>query len=173
MERARVSLDVLGATELFAGLGARDREALAACLTAHVYAPGESVFREGDPGSTLFIVASGQLVASTRRSDGSVQILNEMSAGEVVGEMAFLDSAPRSATVTAVESTTAYELTSDTMDVLRREAPAVVAAIVTGAIRDVTRRLRKLDERIAVELENVANAQSVRDPSQGKRERTR
>ena len=68
---------------------------------------------------------------------------------------AFLDSAPRSATVTAVEATTTYELTSDTMEVLRRQAPAVVAAIVTGAIRDVTRRLRKLDERIAVELEKT------------------
>lgn len=155
MQRASVSVDVLRSTELFAELAPRDHEALAACLRARSYAPGEAVFREGDPGGVLFIVAEGQLVASTRRSDGSVQLLNEMSAGEVVGEMAFLDSAPRSATVTAVEATTTYELTSDTMDVLRTQAPAVVAAIVTGAIRDVTRRLRKLDERIALELEKT------------------
>lgn len=158
MQRASVSLDVLRGTELFAGLDARELDALSACLRARSYAPGEPMFREGDPGSTLFIVASGQLVASTRRSDGTVQLLNVMHAGEVVGEMAFLDSAPRSATVSAVEATIAYELTSDTMDVLRRQAPAVVAAIVTGAIRDVTRRLRKLDERIAVELERADGA---------------
>lgn len=59
MQRASVSVDVLCSTELFAELAPRDHEALATCLRARSYAPGEAVFREGDPGGVLFIVAAG------------------------------------------------------------------------------------------------------------------
>ncbi|MBI4957177.1 MAG: cyclic nucleotide-binding domain-containing protein [Myxococcales bacterium] len=160
MQREPVSAEVLGRTELFSGLSARDRETLAVCLRGRRYGPGEVVFTEGEPGATLLVVAEGTLVATTHRPDGSIQVLNRMRPVEVAGEMAFLDPGPRSATVTAETEAVAYELSHDSMDVLRQQSPAAVSALVTAAIRDVTRRLRKLDDRIAQELDRVGRSAS-------------
>jgi CRP/FNR family cyclic AMP-dependent transcriptional regulator len=149
MQKGEVSAEVLREIALFAELPDAERSVLAACLVARRYAAGEVVFREDEPGGTLFVVIEGLLVATTALPDGSAKVLNQMERGEVAGEMAFLDPAPRSATVSAVEPTLVYELNHDTMTVLRQRAPAAVAAVVAEAIRDVARRLRRLDERIA------------------------
>lgn len=149
MQKGEVSPEVLREISLFAGLADSERSVLAACFVARRFDAGEIVFREDEPGSTLLIVVEGLLSATTALPDGSAKVLNQMERGEVAGEMAFLDPAPRSATVSAVETTIVYELNHDTMAVLRRRAPQAVAAIVAEAIRDVARRLRRLDERIA------------------------
>ncbi len=148
MQRGEVSPEVLREIPLFAELSDGERGVLAACLVARRYDAGEILFREDEPGGALLIVVEGLLVATTALPDGSAKVLNQMERGEVAGEMAFLDPAPRSATVSAVEPTLVYELNHDTMTVLRQRAPFAVAAIVAEAIRDVARRLRRLDERI-------------------------
>jgi CRP/FNR family transcriptional regulator, cyclic AMP receptor protein len=163
VQRTEVNLDVLRGVDLFAGLDDSDHRTLAVCLQAHRYGAGEVLFQEGEPGATLLIVAEGRLVATARRTDGAGEPLNEMDAGEVAGEMAFLDPAPRSATVTAVTPAVVYQLTHDTMSVLRERSPASVRAIVTAAIRDVTRRLRHLDTRIESELERIGALQPRED----------
>lgn len=152
MQRNEVLPEVLREVSLFAGLPESERKVLAACLVARRYDAGEILFREDEPGATLLIVVRGLLVATTSLPDGSAKVLNQMEGGEVAGEMAFLDPAPRSATVSAVEPTVVYELSHDTMAVLHQRAPMAVAAIVAEAIRDVARRLRRLDERIALAM---------------------
>ena len=155
MPSTGVSLDVLRRVGAFGALGEADLAALGACVRARRYGAGDMVFHEGDPGATMLVVAEGTLVAVTQRADGRGEMLNRMGEGEVMGEMAFLDPAPRSATVRALSEVVAYELDHDAMGVLRQQAPAAVAAIVALAIRDVTRRLRLLDERIQTELEKI------------------
>jgi CRP-like cAMP-binding protein len=152
MERATVSIEVLRRAEIFASLTEGDRVAIAVCFRGRRYAAGEVVVREGEPGATMLLVAEGTFVATARRADGREEELSEIGPGEVAGEMAFLDPAPRSATVRARAGGVAYELSHDAMEALRERCPQAVAAIVTGAVRDVTRRLRHLDDRIAREL---------------------
>ena len=154
-----VSADVLRRVTLLAPLDEASLVALAMCMRVRRWPAGAAVFRAGDPGVSVLVVAEGTLVAK----DGA-NVLNRMGVGEVIGEMAFLDPAPRSASVEAVTDVVAYELDQDAMDVLRRRAPAAVAAIVTMAIRDVTRRLRNLDERIERELERAAVPAGRRTP---------
>jgi CRP-like cAMP-binding protein len=157
-----VSIEILSRTDMFATLSPEERGTLAACFVVRRYHKDEIVFREGDAGATLLVVAEGRLVATALRQDGRSAELNTIRPGETMGDMAFLDPAPRSATVTATTDSVAYELSHDTMDVLRRRAPAAAAAIVTAVIRDVTRRLRVLDERIEGELERIANVRRER-----------
>jgi len=156
MRRTAVNLEALGGADLFAGLSPGDRRDLAAALRAMRYERGELVLREGEPGATMLIVAEGTLVATTHAPDGAPQVLNRMGPGEVLGEMALLDPAPRSATVVAESQAVVYELTHDALDALRRHAPATVAAIERAAIRDVTRRVLHLEERIEQELARLA-----------------
>jgi CRP-like cAMP-binding protein len=151
-----VSLDVLRRVAAFGTLAEADLTALGACVRARRYGAGDMVFHEGEPGATMLVVAEGTLVAIAARAEGRDEILNRMGEGEIIGEMAFLDPAPRSATVRALTDVVAYELDHDAMGVLRQRAPAAVGAVVAMAIRDVTRRLRLLDERIEVELQKLS-----------------
>ena len=71
------------------------RERLRAIGTAQQFADGEQVIGLGEVTTHLYIVEEGQLVAQTR--DASLPV----ESGEVVGEIAFLDNRPRTATVVA------------------------------------------------------------------------
>jgi CRP-like cAMP-binding protein len=161
MLRAMISVEVVRQSDLFARLGDAELSALAACFIERRHARGEVVFRQGEPGETMLLIASGHLLASATRPDGASTGLNKMGPGEVLGEMAFLDPAPRSATVTADTDAVTYELSHDAMDVLRMRAPKAASALLNAGIRDVTRRLRVLDERIEAELNRLDEAEKA------------
>ncbi len=60
------------------------------------YKAGETIFREGEAGSELYVIAKGHVrVLSGNR------LLETLSDNEIFGEMALIDSSPRSATVVA------------------------------------------------------------------------
>lgn len=65
-------------------------------ITTRSLRPGETLLREGDPGDSFFMLASGTLDVTHAN-----QHLATLTEGAVVGEMALLSSAPRTATVTA------------------------------------------------------------------------
>ena len=62
---------------------------------------GDSIFSRGDPGNCLFAVVSGTVKISISSADGRNAILNLIGAGEIFGEIAILDGAPRTADATA------------------------------------------------------------------------
>jgi CRP-like cAMP-binding protein len=80
--------------------------ALTAGMVLHRLAPGETVLREGEEGTSFYVVASGKLGVSKRDdAAGGRLVLAHLADGDFFGEMALLSGAPRSATVTAeVES---------------------------------------------------------------------
>ena len=144
--------EILRRTAIFRSLDETDFEALVMCLRVREIQADEVLFREGEPGQSMMIVGEGTLVATVRRTDGGEQEINRMGPCETIGEMAFLDPAPRSATVRAVTRTTYYELDEDGLATLRRRAPTAAAALVWATLRDVTRRLRRMDRLIQHEL---------------------
>jgi CRP-like cAMP-binding protein len=66
------------------------------------YPPGEVLFREGEPGDTMFVIQSGA-ARITKSVGGEEKLLAVLGPGEFLGEMAILNSKPRTATATAVE----------------------------------------------------------------------
>lgn len=66
---------------------------------------GELLFSKGDPGDCAYIVVSGELEISTL-DGGEKVVLGHVAPGELVGEMAIMESVPRNATATAVGETT-------------------------------------------------------------------
>jgi len=160
--------EILKRTAIFRSLDESDFRALMMCLRVKLCAPGEVLFREGEPGQSMMIVGEGTLVATVRRKDGGEQEINRMGPCETIGEMAFLDPAPRSATVRAVTEAAYYELDEDGLMTLRRRAPTAAAALVWATLRDVTRRLRRIDRLIQHELgrraDGTPNAARARRP---------
>ena len=95
-----------------------DERTLVACtdsLLTHRYRRNETIFHQGDPGDSLYIIDSGavKIVLPSPEGDGEA-IIATLGAGDFFGELVLLDGAERSATAIAHEATTAL--------ILRREA---------------------------------------------------
>lgn len=125
-----------------------DVEALRLCFRGRQYHAGQTIFREGEPGGFLILVSEGELTVTTRGSAGASRAIGRIIAGELCGEMALLDPAPRSATVTARTDAIGWELGHDALEVLRRNAPPAARALVRAILRTVAGRLRRLGDRV-------------------------
>src|SRR5690242_21868642 len=68
-------------------------------------APQQTLFTAGDPGDGFYLVDQGLLKVNVVSPAGSERILAILGAGDLVGELAIIDGAPRSASVTAIRET--------------------------------------------------------------------
>jgi CRP-like cAMP-binding protein len=146
--------DTLRRVPAFASLSNEACAALGLCFRGRKYAAGETVFREGEPGASMLLCASGELSAAARAGSGSRRI-GRVGPGQLVGEAALLDPAPRTATLTAVRPSEVWEIGDDAIEILRRASPAAARALTAAAIGGVVRRLRQLEQRIERELDRV------------------
>ena len=73
---------------------ARDLREIAGQVAVRRYKAGESIFAEGDPGESLFIVRSGSVTLSRRRN-GQELMVSQVPGGELVGEMSLMGDSVR------------------------------------------------------------------------------
>lgn len=66
-----------------------------------VFSAGEVIFRQGYPGDHAYIIKRGEVEIVLENVDGSEEIVATLGEGEMFGEMAVMDDAPRSATARA------------------------------------------------------------------------
>lgn len=101
-------------------------------------AGGQDVFREGDDGDQLFVIVSG----AVEMRSGETPVAH-CGPGDHFGEMALLDSSPRSATARAVEPTKLLAVSrSDFYQVLRKEPPLAVK-LLWNFLSVLAQRLRR------------------------------
>jgi CRP-like cAMP-binding protein len=93
-------LDLLGKVPLFAGLSRRQLGKLLVKLFEKAYAPGETIFLEGEPGKALFIVLDG-MVSIFHSGHGTEDRVTSLARGAHFGELALIDDLPRSASARA------------------------------------------------------------------------
>ena len=94
----------------FADMSELEFNAVAAFLERRRLKKGETVFEEGDPGESMFIFLAGKLSAFVRQSDGTQHLMFDVKLGDFFGEMSIIDNQPRSATLTAMETSDIAEL---------------------------------------------------------------
>ncbi|MEQ6249364.1 Crp/Fnr family transcriptional regulator [Sulfitobacter sp. HNIBRBA3233] len=93
-------------------------------------AAGETLFSQGDPGDTLFAIASGLVEVSVLSKSGQKLGLDMMGAGELIGEIALFSPGPRTATITAIEPTEVWGLrNADVLDALQEKPELCVDLI--------------------------------------------
>jgi len=122
------AVEVLRRTELFGSLGDDDLRRLAGTGRTRTYRKGQYLWYQGDPGDTLLVVCDGRL---------------KIVLGSETGDEAVLHGAPRSASVVALERTTALVLPrASVFDAMARH-PAVLDAM----LRALGRLVRRLTEQ--------------------------
>ena len=130
----------LKSAPVFDRVAGEDLAPLARIAEVEVYAPGGSIVKEGDTGDALFIIVKGHA-----RVEVKGRAIAQLGPGDTVGEMAVLDSEPRSATVTAVDDVEVLRIDSDAFYEILHEQ----VEIAEGVIRMLCRRLRTHDIDLA------------------------
>lgn len=95
--------------ELFPSLESGDLDFIHEIVERRTLARDEILLREGDEGDSFYIVSKGRF-AVYGTFEGSELALAELTPGSVIGEVGFLRSVPRTATVTALEESEVLEL---------------------------------------------------------------
>ncbi|NOT28340.1 MAG: mechanosensitive ion channel [Acidobacteria bacterium] len=107
---ASVAEDALEAVELFSGLTAEERTQLIAIARPVLYAAGETIVSQGQPGRSLFVVVRGE--ASVMLA-GTPDEVAHLKPGDVFGEMSLLTGEVRSASVTSATDCDLLEIDAD------------------------------------------------------------
>jgi small-conductance mechanosensitive channel/CRP-like cAMP-binding protein len=116
-------------TDLFAPLSDAERQRLAVGARRRPYAPGETVMRQGDDGSSMFLVESGRCGVTQKSATGESQRLAVLEPGMSFGEIAFLTGEPRSATVRALTEAALIEIDRDTLAPILEANPALAGKL--------------------------------------------
>jgi CRP-like cAMP-binding protein len=118
----------LAETPLLSGLGHDALEALVTRLALVTLVPGEILFREGDAGQTLYIVASGE-VAVVREGPPQA-VAATLGPGAFFGEVALITEQPRGATIAAVGEVELLAIDRELVSQLINDHPEVLFVIL-------------------------------------------
>jgi CRP-like cAMP-binding protein len=131
----------LGGVPIFFHLTPEGLTELAQASVDAEYAPGHTLCREGEHGDEVFILLAGEVLISKGQGLDE-KVFSTEGAGSLIGEMAVLDPAPRSATVRAgANGVHVLRLNGDAF----REVLNANPAIATGIIRTLAQRMRSVE----------------------------
>ena len=128
---------------MFSGLSPEDLERIAEIAEEQLFLDQAVLCREGEYGHTLFIIASG-VVDVFKKAGNSEKMLASRSTGDFVGEMAILESAPRSATLRARGGVRTLVINGDAFHSILLDRPQVAVSV----LRRMSTRVRELNEKI-------------------------
>lgn len=134
--------------EVLRGLSGTELDALRAALEPRRYAAGDVVIAEGARESDLFLVTAGSATVEVTEPDGRVTRVASAAAGAVLGELALLDRAPRSASVRADGELACLVLTETAFRRLTASHPSLAITLLGNLARQVSGRLRRATRTI-------------------------
>jgi uncharacterized membrane protein len=150
---------LLAEVPLFALLDDQERGLLAERIEHLRLVAGTKIFNYGDPGDSLFLVASGQVELSVKNDTGEKIVLEVAGPNDFFGEISLLDQGPRMATALTLTDVEMLEVDRGDLDELFRLRPAAALDLLgaTGKrLRETSRLLRHTATRnVNVEEEDL------------------
>jgi CRP/FNR family cyclic AMP-dependent transcriptional regulator len=143
----------LGEVEFFTLLGDEDRRALSEVVDLVRLGGGETLFRAGEPGESLYLVRAGEVEISINDNVGQKITLDTVGPGDFFGEIALLDSGPRTATAVALVESELIELDRDDLLLLFRRKPDAALHMLAA----MGRMTRKADALLRTRVSRNVN----------------
>ena len=134
----------------FQGLDNDELQEVADLTEFHTYPPGHVLCNEGAYEDVLYIIADGNVAISKKMIEGEDdRILRLARRGDVVGEMALIQNAPRAATVRAATECTVLEMEKQDLETILTRSPRMAMDI----IRITLDRIRANDQTMIEDLQ--------------------
>jgi len=144
MEKAKV----LKTIPMFSGL--TDEEALIiAASMKEVECLGETIlFEENTPGSSLYIIKTGEIEILKRIIEGKSKIVVVLKSGDFFGEMSLIDNSPRSAGARVAKDSIIYELRKKDFENILDGNRDLALKVMRGIVSTLCQRLRSTTDQI-------------------------
>jgi CRP-like cAMP-binding protein len=141
-----VVFDLLRRVPLFGRVPAAELQEAAKATRAFTKRKGASIFDEGSPADSCYVVTAGRAKVVLSAQGGNEIILGTVEPFELVGELALLDSSPRSAGLTAMEDCQLLRMPKASFDALRanRAFDERLLLHVAAMLRRATEQLRAI-----------------------------
>jgi len=152
---------------LFAGLSDEDLDHLAAGVFSESFPPGTVVFAEGDDGDRACVIIDGEVEVIKVTGPREV-LLAVRGPGDVIGEMALLDSAPRMASIRTKSDVTFLSIPKEVLDELLATS-ATAARSLFGVLlsrwRETEVRLRQSERMAQIGTLTAGLAHEMNNPA--------
>jgi cAMP-dependent protein kinase regulator len=110
---------------LFEDMTAAERDAVVGQMVLEQFNEGDIVITEGEAGSSLYVIVSGEVKVYTRGAKGESFFLARLGEGDFFGEVSVLTGKPRTATITAAQRTELLRLDKEKLDQIVPNFPRV------------------------------------------------
>ena len=137
--------ELLGRIPMFEDLGEEDRNALASSLVERRFSAGTMIMNQGDEGTSMFIVAAGDVNIHLPGEASRRISLKDISTGEYLGELALFDDKPRSASAVATTDAVLLERDRQTLSTYLAQRPHAAMTL----LRTLAGRLRETNEMLS------------------------
>lgn len=135
---------LLSKVDLFSDLNHEELAHVAGVVQLRSLAKDETIFSAGDPADAVYIIATGKVKIVVTSTDGRDFILTILGAGQVFGEMALLESAPRSAAVITASQVDVLTIRRKDFHQMLTSTPSISRKLL--AI--LSRRLRRANSKM-------------------------
>jgi CRP-like cAMP-binding protein len=136
--------------ELFASLKQLALERIGAIAHEEIHAGGASIFQHGDVGDKLYLILEGK-VRIVRQIPGlGEEALAVLAPGQVFGEMALLDEAPRSADAVCHDNCRLLAIAKEDLDDLLFQDKDLAYEVLWGTVHMLVERLRNTNDKLTL-----------------------
>jgi CRP-like cAMP-binding protein len=156
-----LSVEILRQTPLAAELSDEQCRVLLSVMSSRSLSDGDALIEEGGKDDSLHGIYQGMVAVSKNTGGGDWVILHVIRAGELAGEMGFIDSQEHSATLRAVGAAKVFSLRRDKFEALLHTHPDLVYRVMRSLVRSVHGIVRRMNMQY-VELNNYISKQHGR-----------
>lgn len=139
---------LLESVEILQRFGGAELRTFARYVTLHNAAVGEYIFREGEHGSDLYFLVSGEVCVRKELDSRQARTVAQEAGRRTIGEMALIDGEPRSASCLVTRPSRLLVLRAQAFERLCKEHPALALHLVRELARVISRRLRLTSGRL-------------------------
>jgi CRP/FNR family cyclic AMP-dependent transcriptional regulator len=149
-------LAVLKQVPLFSRMDDDELGGVRAIMTAHAYAPGQIILREGELGDSFHVVVSGHVQFMVRDAGGHELVVDEVGVGGFFGELSMLTAEPRSVRAKAIDAVMTLALNRNEFFAFLQQHPPAAIDVLTTLGQRLHRTDRLLRQSVSRNVNEIA-----------------